>query len=335
MRVTLFSRGYEKPFILDLGTLIPKPTERGTSFGIIRGIAAGLNHERKFRIGGFDAVCDSLVARGSGLSSSAAFEVLASVIFEGLYNERFLDPVERAKLAQNAENQYFGKACGLLDQLACSCGSMALYDFAVPKKPQITTIDFDFHAAGYSLMVVNTGDSHTMLTPHYNDIITEMQAVAKIFRANTLRRVEETAFYEKLPAIRERAGDRAALRAMHYFQENRRVEAAAKALQARNIQEYLKLINESGRSSENLLQNVYADAENQALALGLALSARILQGKGAWRVHGGGFAGTVQAYVPHSLLREYTDEMERVFGEGCCETLRVTNTGGREFVIRQ
>jgi len=240
-----------------------------------------------------------------------------------------LDPVTAAKIGQEAENRYFGKPCGLLDQTACAMGGAAAVDFADPARPVVEREEVDFSACGYALCIVDTRSDHADLTEAYAAIPAEMGAVAACFGKQVLRDVDEAAFLEQLASVRARTGDRAVLRAMHFFEENRRAKAQAEALRRGEFEEYLRLVDESGRSSWCLLQNISAgDPASQAVALTLARGRQLLDGRGAIRVHGGGFAGTVQAYVPHDRLGAFRAGMDALLGEGACRVLRIRSQGG-------
>ncbi len=328
-RILLESRGYGRTEI-SLSELAPKKAEEGTTAALLRGMAARLN-ERGHAIGGFEAYVCSDVPAGSGLSSSAAMEVLIGSIFNFLYNNGALTPVYIAQAGQYAENRYFGKPCGLMDQASSAIGGFALLDFADPAQPRAEKIPFDFADCGCRLCIIDTKGSHSDLTPDYAAIPAEMKRVAACFGKNVLSQVDEAEFYSRIPQIRAQTGDRALLRAIHFFGENRRVGEEAEALRAGNFQTFLRLVTESGRSSFQYLQNVYSPSrvKEQGVALALALCEKFLAGRGgAWRVHGGGFAGTVQAYVPADFLGEFTRRMESVFGQNSCRPLTVRPVGG-------
>ena len=324
--IVVDSEGYPT-ITVDLNDLEIRPKEFGTTLAIIRGTAA-LLREQGFKTGGFGACVTSNVLRGSGLSSSAAFEVLMISIFDGLYNGFGMDPVQRAILAQKVENTYFGKPCGLMDQMASSMGGMVSIDFK-GNQVQAERIDYDFESRGYLLCVVNTGGSHGDLTDDYAAIRVEMEKAASLFGACCLREVDEARFEKAIPEVRKAAGDRAVLRALHFFDENRRVEKQAEALKKDDLAEFFRLVNESGDSSWKLLQNVYARPQEAQMALGIEMSRRFLGGRGAQRVHGGGFAGTIQAYIPTTALTDYRRLMESIFGPGCCSALKVRPCGPR------
>ena len=317
------------PFIeVDLSDLSPREAERGTAAAIIRGCAARLS-EMGHAIGGFDAAVTSSVFSGSGLSSSAAFEVMLCAVFDGLFGRGDIPPIVRAQVSQYAENAYFGKPCGLLDQMGSSVGGMVAIDFATAE-PIVEQVSYDFAKKGYALAVVNTGGSHDDLTHAYADITVEMRQVAAYFGQERLREVNQMRFETEIPALREKVSERAILRAMHFFDENQRVQAQVEALKADDLPRFLSLITESGDSSWKLLQNIWANPTEQPLTLALALSARMLKERGAWRVHGGGFAGTILSFVPVDLLDEYCGRMDAVFGGGACCPLNIRPVGAYE-----
>ena len=306
---------------LSPGGLEPRPEEKGTSQALVRGVAAWFA-QNGYPIGGFDADIDSGVPPGAGLSSSAAFETLIGRIFKGLFGAE-ISPVEIALAGQFAENVYFGKPCGLMDQLASGLGGINMFDFFHPLSPGITPINADF--SGYSLCVVDTGGSHVDLTPDYAAVPEEMKAVAGFFGKEFLADVHVDDFYASLRVLRK-LGDRAVLRACHFFEETERVSLQASALERGDMGRFFELVIESGRSSAAWLQNVYSPSSpaQQGLNLALCLSEKILADKGAWRVHGGGFAGTTLAFVPDVLRDEYSNNLSAVFGKGCCRYLNVS-----------
>ena len=327
--IHIISEGH-KPDIVELDDLSPRPAERGCASALIRGVAEWfvLNG---YSVGGLDAYTSSQVLSGSGLSSSAAFEVAVGGMLNHLYNDGKVTPEEVAKAGQYSENVHFGKPSGLMDQMASSVGGFVKMDFTEPQKPLIKHLDFDLNASGYALCITDTKGSHADLTSEYTLITVEMREVSEYFGKRFLSEVNESDFYSDIPALRLKAGDRAILRALHFFGENARVKKQTAALISGDVKTFLKLVNESGESSLQCLQNIY-DIKNpgeQGLSLALALSKRILsEGGGAWRVHGGGFAGTVQAYVPHDNLLEYRAAMDSVFGEGACRTYKIRSAGG-------
>ena len=329
--VRVKSAGYDMD-VVDLSDLSVRPEETGHSPALVRGMCQGfLNYG--YRIGGFDAATVSQVLSGSGLSSSAAYEVLVGVMLNALYNDGAADAVTIAKIAQYAENEYFGKPCGLMDQTACAVGSFVTIDFADPKNPAIEEVQFDFAACKHALCIVDTKGSHSDLTDEYGFIRAEMESVAACFGKSVLREVPEADFYAALPGLRQKVGDRALLRAIHFYNDNARVEREVAALRAGDFEAFKRQVLESGASSFMYNQNVFSvkQPQSQPVALALALSQQILAGRGAWRVHGGGFAGTIQAFVPLDLLGEYRAAMERVFGEGTCYALSIRPVGGTEI----
>lgn len=322
------SEGYPRCEIA-LNDLQMRPEEKNTTAALIRGVAA------KFvRMGavltGFDAYCTSTVLPGSGLSSSAAFEVLIGTVINHLCNDGKYTPVEIAQIGQWAENVYFGKPCGLMDQTACAVGNIIGIDFANPAKPSVECIDFDFASSGHALCMIDSGADHADLTDEYAAIPQEMGAVATLFGKEVLRDVAPSDFYAHLTEVRKLCGDRAALRAIHFFDETRRVNLQIQALKANDFGSFLRCVNESGRSSWMLLQNVIpaGNKRRQDVASALSLAGYLLDGRGAVRVHGGGFAGTVQAFVPNDMLDHFRSEIEKVFGKGSCHVLSIRSEGG-------
>ncbi len=322
----------------DPSALAPLSEEEGTTAGLIRGVVAGLA-SRGYRVGGFSAYITSEVLGGSGLSSSAAFETLIGTILNGLYNDMACDAVTIAKIGQYAENVYFGKPCGLMDQMACSVGSLCHMDFEDPENPKLERIDFDLTEAGYSLCITDTKGSHADLTEDYAAVPTEMKAVAAHFGKAVLREVSEPELQQAIPALREKLGDRPVLRALHFYNENRRVVAESTALRTGDIRSFLRAVRASGDSSFKFLQNVYTthDIRHQNMSVALAVSESVLGlssgdisllDTGVVRVHGGGFAGTIQAFVPKEKTDKYRGAMEALFGEGACMVLKIRKYGG-------
>lgn len=320
--IRVVSEGYA-PVEISLSDLAARPEERNTTAALVRGVAAGFA-DRGCMLRGFDAAVRSTVLPGSGLSSSAAFEVLLGKILNALCFDGRLDAVEIAKIGRYAENVYFGKPCGLMDQTASAVGGLVLIDFADPVQPRVQRIPYDISRSGYALCVVDSGADHAGLTEEYAAIPAEMHAVAACFQKTFLREVDEAAFYRSLPAVRRAAGDRAALRAMHFFSENRRAREEADALLRDDFSAFLALVNASGLSSALALQNITPAGEtrSQALALTLALCRKLLNGEGACRVHGGGFAGTALAFVPNERLDGFMAGLRDVLGAGCCRVLK-------------
>ncbi len=313
--VRLKSVGFA-PINMSLADLSPKESERNHSIALMRGVAARMR-ELGYTLGGFDCMMSSTVPGGSGLSSSAAFEVQIGSAFSHLYNEGRLPDVQNAQIAQYAENHYFGKPCGLMDQTACAVGGLIQIDFRDSNKPIIEQVAFDFASAKHVLYIVNTRGSHADLTPDYAAIEGEMKSAAKFLGQPLLRFASKEALLDNLKALREEGNDRAALRAYHYFNDNARVLLETEALKDGDFERFKRLVIESGRSSFMYLQNVYSTArpKEQGLPVALMLAEEILAGKGAWRVHGGGFAGTIQTFVPDALAGEFEARMDAVFGE--------------------
>lgn len=332
MTARVYSDSFD-PIEVNLADLsVQGKSEWGTSEAIIRGCAARMVDLGK-TVGGFDAAVTSNVFVGSGLSSSAAFEVLICTIFDGLFGNGDLSPVLRAQISQYAENEYFGKPSGLMDQTASSVGGIVAIDFE-KEQPQINALSYDFAKKGYALAVVNTGGAHDDLTDAYAGIRTEMEQVAAFFGQERLRFVQPQAFEAAIPKLRGAVSDRAILRAFHFFDENERVPQMVAALQADDLPAFFRLIIASGQSSWMLLQNIWATPQSQPLALALELSRRMLEGNGAWRVHGGGFAGTILAFVPQDRMDMYTEKMNAVFGENACRPLSIRPVGACELTHR-
>ena len=313
---------------VSLKDLSIRPADFGSTLSLIRGVAAKIT-QLGHSVTGFDAYVTSRVLPGSGLSSSAAFEVLLGTVINHL-DACGLNAIQIAQIGQYAENVYFGKPCGLMDQMASSVGGIITIDFADRDNPVVEPLRFDFASCGHALCIVNSGADHADLTDEYAAIPREMKAVCAFFGKEHLREVDEDEFYARLPQIRAAAGDRAVMRSMHFFEDNRRVAKQVEALKANDFARFLDLVNESGRSSWLYLQNVVPTGStlHQELGLSLALAARLLQGRGASRVHGGGFAGTIQAFVPLDLLDSFRAGMEAVLGEGSCQVLSIRPEGG-------
>ncbi|WP_346026622.1 galactokinase [Beduinella massiliensis] len=329
--IVVDSEGY-RPITVDTADLSVREDELGTTAALIRGVAARMT-ELGYKVGGFHAAVTSNVLRGSGLSSSAAFEVLMAAILDGLYNGWVLDAKERAQIAQRAENLHFGKPCGLMDQMASSVGGLVTIDFKDPT-PVVEALPYDFKAKGYSLVVVNTGGDHGDLTDDYAAIPAEMKAVAAQFGRKVLREIDPAEMEAAIPKLRGKVSDRAILRALHFYDDNARVPMQVAALRKDDLGAFLSLVIESGESSWKLLQNVYARPLEEQMALALELSRRVLKGSGAWRVHGGGFAGTIQAFVPDSLLDAYVKKLEASFGAGACTVLSIRPEGAVMMEVR-
>lgn len=309
-------------------------SEKNTTPALIRGVAKGLK-DRGFKLGGFKAYATSNVLKGSGLSSSAAFEVLVGTIFSYLYNGGKIDPVKIAQISQYAENVFFGKPSGLMDQMASSVGGFVAIDFKDVESPIIENVNVDFDAFGHALCIIDTKGDHADLTPDYAAIPSEMKAIAEHFSVPVLRQLCKHDILLNINILRAKFGDRAVLRALHFFDENKRVEKLVNALKRNDFQAFLDSINESGNSSYKYLQNVYSSAhvEQQGLGIGLNIAEFALTRKGASRVHGGGFAGTIQAFVPFELLKEFKMELEKVFGGGSCHVLKIRPVGGCEVKL--
>lgn len=331
--IRLKSAEYDKIDEVSVSDLEKRPEVSGSQ-SLIRGICAKCR-ELGYQVGGFDCYTMTRVMKGSGLSSSAAFEVLVVTILSHLYNEDSIDPVTAAIVSQYAENVYFEKPSGLLDQMASSVAGFTSIDFQEPLNPVIEKIDFDFDSCGYAVCVVDTGGNHANLTGEYAAIPAEMKQVAQFFGKEFLRDVDETEFYDKLGEVRKVTGDRAVLRAMHFFDDDRLAAEEAAALKRGDFDSFRKMIRASGLSSLQRLQNVFATVSpaEQGITLALSLTEKILGRDGAFRVHGGGFAGTIEAFVPQGQLEEYRAKIEKVFGEGSCHVLSVRQAGGTKVVL--
>lgn len=326
--IRVCSEGY--PMLeVDVTKLQPIENERNTSAALVRGIVAQMT-KLGYALSGFDAYVTSDVLSGSGLSSSAAYEVLICNILNSLFCHGELDAIQIAKVSQYAERFYFGKPCGLMDQMGASIGGAVTIDFEIPEEPVVRKVDYSFARSDHALCIVDTGSCHADLTDDYAEITHEMQQVAAYFEKNVLREVEEMAFLREIAALREQCGDRAVLRAMHYFDDDRRAVEEAEALAHGNFSHFLQLVNESGLSSSLNLQNIWSvsSISNQAVSVALAIGRKLLNGEGAIRVHGGGFAGTIQAFVPNEKLNDFKAGMESVFGAGRCHVLYIRPQGG-------
>jgi len=314
---------------IDLEDLGPKASERGTTIALIKGVLQGL-FLNGFTIGGFQAYVTSDVLIGSGISSSAAFETLIGTVISGLYNDGTIPAQTIATVGQYAENVYFGKPCGLMDQMASAVGSLVYIDFEKADAPVVKRIDCDLSDFGYCLCITDTKSSHANCTEEYAAITAEMRRVAEFFGKEVLRQVEKEELYANFTKVREYVGDRAVLRAIHFMNENERVEGQAEALRKGDFAGFLKLVKASGDSSFKFLQNIYSncDAEHQSISLALAVSESVLGDDGVCRVHGGGFAGTIQAFVKTDKADAYCKAMDDVFGEGACKIYQVRQFGG-------
>ncbi len=330
--IRVHSEGYPALEVA-LDSLSPREDEKNTSAALVRGVAAKIA-ELGHTLCGFDAYVTSNVLSGSGLSSSAAYEVLIGNILNHLCCGGALDPVEIAKIGQYAENVYFGKPCGLMDQMGSAVGGAVAIDFHDPASPVVRRADYDFSASGHALCIVDTASSHGDLTDDYADITREMGAVAAYFGQKFLRDVPEADFHAALPALRASCGDRAVLRALHYYEDDRRAVEEAEALAAGDFPRFLALVNASGLSSALHLQNTWSisDPRQQAIPVCLAVGRELLAGTGAIRVHGGGFAGTIQAFVPNDKLVSFKSGMEALLGPGKCHILHIRPQGGIKII---
>lgn len=330
--IHIHSAGYQ-PNVVKLDCLEPQADERNGSASLVRGVAARFR-QRGYRIGGLRAYTTSNVLKGSGLSSSAAFEVLLGTMLNHLYNGGQVGAVEIACIAQYAENEFFGKPSGLMDQMACSVGGVVSIDFADTANPIIRTVDYDFSQSGHGLCIVDTGGDHAALTHEYADVTAEMRQIANALDVDFLRETSYEALLPRIAELRAQFGDRAVLRALHFWSENERVEREVAALENGDFATFLALVNESGHSSFEYLQNVYSSCapQCQGLSLALALAGRVLNGEGACRVHGGGFGGTTQNFVPLHCLNTFTSTLESVFGTGSCHVLNIRPCGGVQVV---
>ena len=327
-KILIQSEGYPA-FSIDINDLSINDSEKNTTVALVRGVVAGFVN-RNVRVQGFNAKIHSTVLPGSGLSSSAAFEVLIGTIINELFNEGKVSAEEIAMIGQYAENVYFGKPCGLMDQMASSVGSLVYIDFADPKQPKVEKIDFDLADAGYALCIIDSGADHADLTDEYAAIPMEMKQVCSLFGKEVLREIPEETFLKALPSLRGQVPDRAILRALHIYRENERVAKQAQALKDKDIATFMNLIKESGNSSWKYLQNITpaGAVKHQEVAVALALCDTYMNGEGAYRVHGGGFAGTVQAFVPLNMLESFKNKIEAVLGENSCHVLNIRQQGG-------
>ena len=329
--VRVKSYGFDKIDDVDLSILTPQKREMEHSAGLIRGVAAGFV-EAGGKVGGFDAYTTSDVLRGSGLSSSAAFEVCMGAIFRGEYNDNDMEKFSQVKIAQigqYAENVFFGKPCGLMDQTACAVGSAITIDFKDPANPVVGTARFDLATHNFALCISDTKGSHADLTDDYAAIRREMESVAEQFGKPVLREVDEQEFLKAIPSLRSKVGDRAVVRAIHFYNDCRRAADLCAAIRDDRFEEFLQLVIEGGHSSFEFNQNAYSikNPQEKGVPLALAISQKVLKGRGAWRLQGGGFAGTIQAFVPVDLLEEYRAAIDALFGEGSCHVLSVRNYG--------
>ena len=330
--IRIQSKGYPMCQI-DLGCLTPVESEINGTAALIRGVAARFA-QMGCQVRGFDAYCESTVLPGSGLSSSAAYEVLIGTIINGLFFDGKVSQPEIAMIGQYAENVFFGKPCGLMDQMASAVGNLVAIDFFDKENPVINPVSFDFASCGHALCIIDSGADHADLTDEYAAIPGEIKAVAACFGKEVLSQIDEAEFYRQIPALRQKCGDRAVMRAIHFYQENARVPHQVEALKNGDFDRFLSLVKQSGYSSYLYLQTVipagYKDHQDVAVALGLC--EHFLQGRGAYRVHGGGFAGTVQAFVPMDILNAFRAGIDAALGEGACHVLSIRPQGGVEMV---
>ena len=331
--IRIESAGYPR-FEVNLSSLKPDNKEKFTSASLVRGICSRLK-EIGYSIGGFDACIDGGVPKGSGLSSSASFEVLIGAIVSELFNNGKVDPIQNAIIGQYAENNYFGKPCGLMDQTACAMGGLITIDFKDPANPVVKKVNFDFVSTGFALVITDTGGNHADLNDEYASLPTDMKAVAAELGAKVLRQVSLDQVLQIAPKIREKVGDRAILRAIHFQGDNQRVVDQVAALERNDFRSFLDLVIDSGYSSYMYNQNIYPvnNVKEQGVSLALALSDLVLKGEGAWRVHGGGFAGTIQAFVPNKLLDKYVTTLEHIYGPGSCHKLFIRQAGAGRVEI--
>lgn len=331
--IVIESDGFEK-ITVNLNDLTVHENEKNTSAALVRGVCARFK-ELGYEIGGFDAAVMSSVPEGAGLSSSAAFEVQIATIIDHLYNGNTISPVQRAQIAQYAENVYFGKPCGLMDQATCSSGSFVTIDFKDADNPDVKKIEYDFGSSGYSLAIINTGSSHADLTDEYAAVKNEMIEVANAFGGELLRSFSKEKVLENVAFLREKTSDRAILRALHFYADNQRVDEEVIALEQNNFSEFMRLVIESGYSSWMMNQNCYTTKapQEQSVPVALSVSESILKGNGAWRIQGGGFAGTMQAFVPHELKAVYFTQMSEIFGPNSCYDLSIRSEGSIKLDI--
>ena len=329
--IRIQSQGYPMCEV-DLKVLQPQANEINGTASLIRGVAARFV-ELGCEVKGFDAYCESTVLPGSGLSSSAAYEVLIGTILNHLFFDGRISAPEIAMIGQYAENVFFGKPCGLMDQTASSVGGLVTIDFFEKENPNIRSVNFDFSACGHALCIIDSRASHADLTDEYAAIPGELKAVCAHFGKDVLTQIDQADFYAAIPALREKCGDRAVMRAIHFYHENDRVPQQVAALEEGNFHKFLALVKESGFSSYMYLQNVIPAGriEHQEMAIALGLCQQYLGGKGAYRVHGGGFAGTVQAFVPFEILDSFRAGIDAVLGEGACHVLSIRPQGGVEM----
>ena len=331
--IRIQSKGYPMS-IVDITNLEPVASEINSTPALIRGVAARFA-QLGCEVKGFDAYCESTVLPGSGLSSSAAYEVLIGTIINGLFFGGKVSQPEIAMIGQYAENVFFGKPCGLMDQMASAVGNLVTIDFFDKENPVIEPVHFDFASCGHALCIIDSGADHADLTDEYAAVPGEIKAVAAFFGNDVLTQIDEAEFYANIPALRAACGDRAVMRAIHFYQENARVPQQVAALKEGNFDKFLSLVKQSGYSSYMYLQNVIPAGykAHQDVAVALALCEHYLAGRGAYRVHGGGFAGTVQAFVPFDILDHFVAGMDAVLGQGACHVLSIRPQGGVEMEV--
>ena len=331
--IRILSKGYPMCQV-NVKELVPVESEINSTPALIRGVAARFT-QLGCDVKGFDAYCESTVLPGSGLSSSAAYEVLIGTIVNGLFFDGKVSQPEIAMIGQYAENVFFGKPCGLMDQMASAVGNLVTIDFFDKDAPVIEPVDFDFASCGHALCIIDSGADHADLTDEYAAVPGEIKAVAACFGKEVLTQIDEKDFYGHLPYLRKQCGDRAVMRAIHFYQENARVPQQVAALKAGDFDAFLKLVKQSGYSSYMYLQNVIPAGykEHQDVAVSLALCEHYLAGRGAYRVHGGGFAGTVQAFVPFDILESFRTGIDAVLGAGACHVLSIRPQGGVEMEV--
>ena len=331
--IRILSKGYPLCEV-NLTELTPVESEINTTMALIRGVAARFV-QLGCKVEGFDAYCESTVLPGSGLSSSAAYEVLVGTIINHMFFDGKATQPEVAMIGQYAENVFFGKPCGLMDQMASSVGNLITIDFFDKENPVIESVDFDFASCGHALCIIDSGADHADLTDEYAAVPGEIKAVAACFGKEVLTQIAEEDFYARIPELRKSCGDRAVMRAIHFYQENARVPKQVAALNTGDFDAFLSLVKQSGYSSYMYLQNVIPAGykQHQDVAVSLALCEHYLAGKGAYRVHGGGFAGTVQAFVPFEILDSFKAGIDAALGEGACHILSIRPQGGVEMEV--
>ena len=332
--ISIVSEGFGKVSV-DLDIKKPIEEERGTAAALIRGVAVWFEYHG-CKISGVNAYISSEVPIGSGMSSSAAFEVLVGAVINSFFAQNRFSKIDIAKAGLFAENKYFGKPCGLMDQIACAFGGIVSVDFKNPDEPRIIPLQYDFNDNGYTLCLISTGGSHEDLTAEYKAITDEMYGVAFLFGESYLSDITQTELIRNAVEVRNKCGDRAYVRSVNYFEENYRARVMSEALRDNDLTKYLDLVNDSGRCSFMYLQNIYPSksTDNQPITVALQAAQLCLKGKGAFRVHGGGFAGTIQAYVPNDMVDEFVAVMESVLFEGCCKTLKIRKQGVTEVVTK-